>query len=83
MGFVGRVDRLRREVVLPQQLDDPLGAARRTGDQQRGLAPLADPGDLGHPVRQPAVELHHGLTGHVPHHQRTVLVLPQLLQTCG
>ena len=38
---LGGVDRQRQHVVLAQQLDRPLGAARRFGDEQRRLARLA------------------------------------------
>ena len=75
VGLMCPIDRLRSEVVLPQQLDEALGASRGSGDQQRGFAALSGPPDLGDPVCQPTVELHHGLAGYVPHGIRTALVL--------
>ncbi len=46
----GGVDGQRQHVVLAQQLDGALGATRRFGDEQRGLAGLARLAQLGDPL---------------------------------
>ena len=62
---VGALDRNGEDVVFLQQLDGPLGAARRGGDEQRRLAVLAQPPDLGDPVGDAAVQLDRRLTADV------------------
>ena len=54
---LGALDRDREDVVFLEQLDRPLGAARRRGDKQRRLAGVAQPPDLGRPspARAPSV----------------------------
>ena len=70
------------EVVVGEQLDDPLGPAGGPRDEERGVAPLAAPGDLGRPLADPPVHLDHRLAGHVADPGRRVLALafPQLLE---
>ena len=59
---LGAIDRHREDVVFLQQLDGPFGAARRRRDEQRGVAVVAQPADLGDPVGHPAVQLDGRLT---------------------
>ena len=54
---VGALDRNGEHVVLLEQLDRALGAARRRGDEQRRLAVVAQAPDLGDPVGDAAVHL--------------------------
>ena len=49
---LGALDRHREDVVFLQQLDRPLGAARRRGDEQRRLAVVAQPADARRPSRR-------------------------------
>ena len=80
VGLVGVVDGEGGEVVVGEQLDDPLGPAGGAGDEQRRVAPLAAPGDLGRPVADAPVHLDHRLARHVVRGRRRVLVLPELLE---
>ena len=61
----GALDRHGEDVVVGEQLDGPLGAARGVGDEDDGVAALAAAADLRDPVLHAAVELHRRLTGHV------------------
>ena len=81
-GLVGVVDGDGGEVVVGEQLDDPLGPAGGPRDEERGVAPLAAPGDLGRPLADPPVHLDGRLAGHVAGPGRRVLVpaFPQVLQ---
>ena len=65
VGVFGALDRHREDVVVGEQLDGPLGAARRVRDEDDGLAALAAAADLADPVLNAAAELHRRLTGHV------------------
>ena len=59
---LGALDRHGEDLVVLEQLDRALGAARRRGDEQHRLALLAQPPDLGRPSRHAAVQLDGGLT---------------------
>ena len=54
---LGALHRHGHDVVLAQNLDHPLGAARALGDEEHGVAALARLAHVGHPVADAAVEL--------------------------
>ena len=80
VGLVGAVDGEGGEVVVGEQLDDPLGPAGGPRDEERRVAALAAPGDLGRPVADPPVHLDDRLARHVVRGRRRGLVLPELLE---
>ena len=55
--IVGSLDRNGEDVVFLQQLNRPLGTARRRRNKQHGLASFLQLSELGNPVRDAAVEL--------------------------
>ena len=58
-------DRNGEHLVLFQQLDCSLGAARSRGNEQRGFAVVAAAADLGHPVSDAAAHFNGRLAAHV------------------
>ena len=63
--IVGAIGLNGEDVVLLQQLDRPLGAARRRRHEHRRLAGLAQPPDLRHEIAHPAVQFDRRLAGDV------------------
>jgi hypothetical protein len=59
------LDRQRGEIVFLQQLDRPLSASARGGDEQHGLVLITRAAQLADPVRNAPMELTHRLTGDV------------------
>jgi hypothetical protein len=53
--------------VVAGDLGDALGAARRLGDEDDGLAPLTGAPQVGHPVLDAPAVLHGRLAGDVSH----------------
>ena len=62
---LGALDRRREDVVVRQQLDRALGAARRVRDEDNRVPALAAAADLGDPFRHAPGELDRRLTGDV------------------
>ena len=52
-GVLGALDRHREDVVVGEELDGALGAARRVRDEHDGVAALAAAADLGRPSPEP------------------------------
>ena len=76
VGVFGALDRHREDVVVGEQLDGPLGAARGVRDEDDGVAALAAAADFGDPVLHAAVELHRRLTGDVARRRALSLSSP-------
>ena len=65
----GALDRHREDVVFLEQLDGPLGAARRRRHEQRRLAVVAKTADFGDPVGDAALQLDRRLAADVARRQ--------------
>ncbi len=69
-GIVGALDGNGEHAMFLQQLDRAFRPPGRGRDEQRSVAVLAKPADLGHPILDAALELDRRLAAHVLQRQR-------------